>query len=94
VADENDRQIVDSIIQLAHAVGLEVVAEGIENADVLEALLTMNCDIGQGFHIARPMPAGQFETDWIAKFADTTISQSGSAIPHLGSGGVKRAGPG
>ena len=94
VAGENDRQIVGSIIQLAHAVGLEVVAEGIENADVLEALLTMNCDIGQGFHIARPMPAGQFETDWIAKFADTTISESGSSIPPLGSGGVKRAGSG
>ena len=69
VADDTDRQIVDSIIQLAHAVGLEVVAEGIENADTLKALLTMGCDTGQGFHIARPMPASELETDWIEKFA-------------------------
>ena len=69
VADDTDRQIVDSIIQLAHAVGLEVVAEGIENADTMEALLAMDCDTGQGFHIARPMPASELETDWIEKFA-------------------------
>jgi EAL domain-containing protein (putative c-di-GMP-specific phosphodiesterase class I) len=68
VADDTDRQIVDSIIQLAHAVGLEVVAEGIENADTMEALLAMDCDTGQGFHIAQPMPASKFETDWIEKF--------------------------
>ena len=68
-SDEKDRQIISSIIQLAHAVGLEVVAEGIENAGTLEALLEMGCDIGQGYHIAQPMPESKFETDWIAKFA-------------------------
>ena len=77
VTDETDRRIVNSIIQLAHAVGLEVVAEGIESADVLKALLAMGCDTGQGCHIARPMPASAFETDWIEKFAQTKISEAG-----------------
>ena len=70
IADnETDRRIVNSIIQLGHAVGLEVVAEGIENADAMKALLAMGCDTGQGFHIARPMSASKFKTDWIDKFA-------------------------
>jgi diguanylate cyclase (GGDEF)-like protein len=78
VTDDTDRRIVESIIQLAHAVGLEVVAEGIESADALEALLLMGCDSGQGFHIARPMPANKFTTDWIEKFARSKVSVSHS----------------
>jgi diguanylate cyclase (GGDEF)-like protein len=78
VANQADRQIVSSIIQLAHAVGLEVVAEGIENADVSKALLAMGCDIGQGLHIAGPMPVSDFDVDWIAKFSPETNSQARS----------------
>ena len=73
MADKTDRRIVESIIQLAHAVGLEVVAEGIESADASKALAAMDCDMGQGFHIDRPMPASQFATDWIAKLVRETI---------------------
>jgi len=79
-AEETSRRIVGSIIQLGQAVGLEVVAEGIENADVLKALLAMGCDAGQGYHFARPMPASEFETDWIAKFGRTAASQSPYSI--------------
>jgi diguanylate cyclase (GGDEF)-like protein len=78
--DETNRRIVGSIIQLGQAVGLEVVAEGIENADALKALLAMGCDVGQGYHFARPIPASEFETDWIAKFGSATASHSRSSI--------------
>ncbi|MBN8504534.1 MAG: EAL domain-containing protein [Burkholderiales bacterium] len=55
--NEGDRQIVRSIIELAHNLGLAVVAEGIENAETLELLAAWGCDEGQGYHIAKPMPA-------------------------------------
>jgi len=59
-AGEGDAQIVRSTIDLAHNLGLSVVAEGVENADILERLRTLNCDEAQGYHISRPMPAKDF----------------------------------
>lgn len=53
--DPRAAAIVDSTISLAHALDLEVVAEGIEDAETLELLIASGCDVGQGFHIARPM---------------------------------------
>ncbi|HTS84374.1 MAG TPA: EAL domain-containing protein, partial [Usitatibacter sp.] len=50
-----DRTIVASTVALARNLGLGVAAEGIEDAATLEALRAMDCDEGQGFHIARPM---------------------------------------
>ncbi len=57
---EGDEQIVRSTIDLAHNLGLSVVAEGVENADILERLRTLNCDEAQGYHISRPLPAKDF----------------------------------
>lgn len=73
VTDDTDRRIVESIIQLAHAVGLEVVAEGVEDAETLDALLAMGCDIGQGFYFAKPLTAGEFSRQWIEKFAAAAV---------------------
>ncbi|MCC7258663.1 MAG: EAL domain-containing protein [Gammaproteobacteria bacterium] len=70
-ASTRDRDIVASIVQLAHAVGLKVVAEGIEDPATLAALTAMGCDIGQGFHFAAPLPAPAFETGWIGMAAMT-----------------------
>ena len=61
---ESDRRLVESIIQLGHAVGLEVVAEGIEDEATLRALVDMGCDIGQGYHLGRPLDVTAFETRW------------------------------
>lgn len=47
--------IVKSTVDLAHALGLKVVAEGVENAESVALLRTMGCDVAQGYHIARPM---------------------------------------
>ncbi len=53
--DRRERLIVESVIQLAHALGQEVVAEGIEDVMTLEALRDLGCDIAQGYHLGRPM---------------------------------------
>jgi EAL domain-containing protein (putative c-di-GMP-specific phosphodiesterase class I) len=49
--------IVRSTIDLAHNLGLQVVAEGVEDQVVLDRLVELDCDCAQGFHIARPVPA-------------------------------------
>ena len=53
-----DRKIVQAIIDLAHNLEMNVVAEGIENQQTLDMLIGMGCDYGQGFYIGRPMPIG------------------------------------
>jgi EAL domain-containing protein (putative c-di-GMP-specific phosphodiesterase class I) len=52
--------MVHSTIQLAHSLGHKVVAEGVEDAQTLEALTYMGCDIAQGYHIGRPMTLRAF----------------------------------
>lgn len=54
---QNDSVIVRSIIDMAHNLGLKVVAEGVETGDVLEDLKAMGCDEAQGYHMCRPLPA-------------------------------------
>jgi diguanylate cyclase (GGDEF)-like protein len=65
--DGNDAVIVQAIIQLAHALGVCVVAEGVEDAGTLRRLDQLSCDRAQGFHIARPMTAEQLDA-WIAAY--------------------------
>jgi diguanylate cyclase (GGDEF)-like protein len=55
--DENDAVIVRSTIDLARNLGLDVVAEGVENAEILRGLGALHCDVAQGFHLSRPLPA-------------------------------------
>jgi EAL domain-containing protein (putative c-di-GMP-specific phosphodiesterase class I) len=55
--NRGDAAIVDSTIKLAHSLGLSVVAEGVETEGALRVLEQLGCDLAQGFHIARPMPA-------------------------------------
>ena len=55
--DKGDYAIVQGIIGLAHAFGRQIVAEGIETEAQYQALLDMGCSHGQGYLIARPMPA-------------------------------------
>ncbi|OOG23158.1 hypothetical protein B1C78_12255 [Thioalkalivibrio denitrificans] len=53
--DENDAVIVRSTVDLAHNLGYTVVAEGVEDAEILQLLEILGCDSAQGYHIARPM---------------------------------------
>ncbi|MBC8057572.1 MAG: EAL domain-containing protein, partial [Rhizobiales bacterium] len=70
VDDLDDAKIVRSTIDLAHNLGLTVVAEGVETAKVWDALRALECDEAQGYHMGRPMPAGEFNAwsmAWMAK---------------------------
>lgn len=58
--DARDRTIVRTVIQLAHGLDMEVVAEGVETSVSLDLLRQAGCDAGQGFLFAKPMPAAAF----------------------------------
>jgi len=56
-ADRDNAEIVRSIVDLGHNLGLNVVAEGVETSDSNEMLKTFHCDEAQGFYYSRPIPA-------------------------------------
>ena len=62
----DDEVVVRSILDLAAALGIRSVAEGVESAEVATALLAMGCVAAQGFHFARPMNAAS-ATAWLAE---------------------------
>ncbi len=67
--DDNDSVIVRSTIDLAHNIGLAVVAEGVEDKATYDLLARLGCDVAQGYYISRPIPAEEFErwlleSDW------------------------------
>lgn len=62
--DPEDAVIVRSTIDLGHNMGLRVVAEGVETAQAWRMLESMGCDLGQGYYMSAPMPAGEF-LDWL-----------------------------
>jgi diguanylate cyclase (GGDEF)-like protein len=68
LTDPHDKVIVKSIIDLGHNLGLEVVAEGAETPEDLNALRAMGADRLQGYVIGKPMPAEEF-TRWLYKLA-------------------------
>jgi diguanylate cyclase (GGDEF)-like protein len=63
--DENDAVIVRSTIDLAGNLGLAVVAEGVESDAIMRELAALRCDVAQGFHVSRPLPAERL-ADWLA----------------------------
>ena len=64
--DSDDQKIVRSTIEMAHYLGLKVVAEGVENLASLRLLQAMGCDAVQGYYLARPMTAAALE-GWLAE---------------------------
>ncbi len=60
--EANSAAIVSSTVDLAHALGLRVVAEGIEDEATWRRLRAVGCDAAQGYHLSRPVPAAEFET--------------------------------
>ena len=82
LADPRSRMIVLSTLQMAHGLGMRVVAEGVENAATAVELIQMGIDVLQGYHMARPMPLAEIEP-WIQQWA--TFAQSIGEWPHSGS---------
>lgn len=56
-----DRAIMEAAVFIGHRLGLEVVAEGVENREQLALIQDMRCDLVQGFYFFRPMPAAEIE---------------------------------
>lgn len=56
---QDDQVIVRSVIELAHGLGLQVTAEGVETAEQLAALRDLGCDLIQGYLLAHPLEAGE-----------------------------------
>jgi diguanylate cyclase (GGDEF)-like protein/PAS domain S-box-containing protein len=59
--DVHNAAICTTTISLAHSLGLDVVAEGVETPSQLNFLCALGCDVGQGYHFSRPLPSTQIE---------------------------------
>jgi EAL domain-containing protein (putative c-di-GMP-specific phosphodiesterase class I) len=66
IDDPGDNIIVQSTIDLAHNLGLSVIAEGVENEEIWRRLRALGCDVAQGWLIGRPIPAAEFGT-WMRR---------------------------
>jgi diguanylate cyclase (GGDEF)-like protein/PAS domain S-box-containing protein len=64
LTDEHDAAIVQAIIHLCHDLGLQVVAEGVEDSRTFDELARLDCDIAQGYHLGRPL-APEKLIEWI-----------------------------
>ena len=60
-ASDHNAIIVTTMINLAHGLGMQVIAEGIEELYQLNFLQDMNCDIGQGYYFSKPVPASDLQ---------------------------------
>ncbi len=80
--DRDDAIIVRSTIDLAHNLGLQVIAEGVTNESTLRLLTDMGCDMAQGFYISRPLPVDEFHffienTRWKVNKLPLSAARSG-----------------
>ena len=76
----DDAKIVRSTIDLAHNLGLSVVAEGVESAATMHQLRELSCDEAQGFHLSKPMPAGEFAAwciVWTTRRLEQRVADAG-----------------
>jgi diguanylate cyclase (GGDEF)-like protein len=69
--DMNDAIIVRSVVDLGHNLGLQTVAEGVEDRETWDQLAHLGCDDAQGYFLARPMPPGDFMA-WLRRPGQTT----------------------
>ncbi len=73
--DDKDREIVKTVIALAHALGMRVVAEGVDSAEGLAVVSDIGCEMAQGFFIGRPM-RGDLVPEWLDRYlANATASR-------------------
>ncbi|PLR97471.1 putative bifunctional diguanylate cyclase/phosphodiesterase [Bacillus sp. T33-2] len=72
--NEKDSAITAAIINLGRSLGLEVIAEGVEEAQQAEFLLKADCEKAQGFFFARPLPAKDAEKQFVRKIQSSAIN--------------------
>src|SRR5207244_9249313 len=68
-SDKNDYTIVRSTIELAHDLGLRVIAEGVEDQATWDLLVGLGCDLAQGYHLSRPLTEPNLRL-WLARPAN------------------------
>ncbi len=71
---EADATIVRSTIMMAHSLGLQVVAEGVENAESFRLLADLDCDTAQGYFLSRPLPVHELER-WLQNSRISPLAQ-------------------
>jgi EAL domain-containing protein (putative c-di-GMP-specific phosphodiesterase class I) len=74
LVESSDLAIVRATVELAHSLGLRVVAEGVESAALRDALAALNCDLAQGYHLGRAVPAAEIRLD---------VEQRADGVPQL-----------
>ena len=78
-----ERNIATAVVEMAHALDMKVVAEGVEDEEQLQILDDLGCDLAQGYRLARPMPAGEMTSLLEAAAAGDALSEtlSGGSRP-------------
>ncbi|MDO8596939.1 MAG: EAL domain-containing protein, partial [Sulfuricaulis sp.] len=80
LANTDSAAIVRATVVLAHDLGLKVVAEGVENQATWDRLAALGCDVAQGYHISKPLPAEQFK-EWLDERARN--AKAGKRAGHM-----------
>jgi EAL domain-containing protein (putative c-di-GMP-specific phosphodiesterase class I) len=62
--DDDSAPVVQAVIDMGHAMGLRVIAEGVSAEHLAAQVSAMGCDVGQGFYWCRPLPAEEFRAWW------------------------------
>ena len=73
IEDADRAAIVEATIELAGALGIEVVAEGVETAELWSRLSELRCHFAQGYYLSRPAAADEI-TDWMVRRAPLTVA--------------------
>ncbi|HLX78226.1 MAG TPA: EAL domain-containing protein, partial [Acidimicrobiales bacterium] len=63
-SDDDSTPLIQGIVEMSHALGLRVVAEGVSSARLDDCVASLGCDLAQGFYWAQPMPATEFLAWW------------------------------
>ena len=82
-SDTRNAIVVRSTIELAHNLGLRTVAEGIEDAFTFERLRELGCELAQGFHMSKPLPAAALALWWDVHAERAPTPSSAIVVPHL-----------
>src|SRR5262249_42936471 len=75
----DDAAIVASTIDLSKALGLTIIAEGIEDRATADLLRKMGCEQGQGYYFSRPVPVAEFERKYLAEPALSVVPSAATA---------------
>jgi EAL domain-containing protein (putative c-di-GMP-specific phosphodiesterase class I) len=67
--DRNDMAVVEAIIAMGHALGMSVLAEGVETSEQFDFLARKGCDFMQGYYFARPVPFDVLEKMLLAEYS-------------------------